>query len=52
MALHTRRSQKLKERQALEGITVDPKVLIEIEDIEARLTTLQGQLIMLEDHNS
>jgi hypothetical protein len=38
---HSRRLQKLKEQQALEGISVDPKILIEIEDIEAQIDKLQ-----------
>jgi hypothetical protein len=41
---HRRRLQKLRERQALEGMSVDPRVLIEIEDIEARLAELQLKL--------
>lgn len=49
---HRRRLQKLKERQALEGLSVDPTVLIEIEDIEARLLELQRDLTSLErDHH-
>ena len=31
---HERRLQKLKEQQAIEGRSADPKILIEIEDIE------------------
>lgn len=37
---HQRRLQKLKEMQALHGHSVDPKILIEIEDIETRLEEL------------
>jgi len=48
IANHRRRLQKLKERQALEGLSVDPTVLIEIEDIEARLLELQRDLSRLE----
>ena len=42
--LDTRRLQKLKEQQALKGISTPPEVLIEIEDIEAKLEQLQVQL--------
>ena len=42
--LDTRRLQKLKEQQALKGINTPPEVLIEIEDIEAKLEQLQVQL--------
>lgn len=42
--LSTRRLQKLKEQQALQGISTPPEVLIEIEDIEAKLEALQVQL--------
>ena len=37
---YNRRLQKLKERQALEGTSVDPLILIEIEDIEAKIKEL------------
>lgn len=36
-----RRLQKLKEQEALEGISVDPKVSLEIENIEAKIEQLQ-----------
>lgn len=42
---HNRRLQKLKERQALEGISADPKIALEIEDIEAELEELQDELV-------
>jgi hypothetical protein len=42
--LDMRRLQKLKEQQALKGINTPPEVLIEIEDIEAKLEQLQVQL--------
>jgi hypothetical protein len=41
---HSRRLQILKEQQALEGQSVDPNILIEIEDIEAKLENLQAAL--------
>jgi AAA+ ATPase superfamily predicted ATPase len=44
IAIHTRRLQILKERQAVLGISADPSLLIEIEDIEATLTELQANL--------
>lgn len=42
--LSVRRLQKLKEQQALKGLNTPPEVLIEIEDLEARLAQLQIQL--------
>jgi len=48
ISYHTQRLQKLKEQQALSGITTDPKVLIEIEQIEAQLVELQSQLFQPE----
>lgn len=41
---YQRRLQKLKEQQALHGISVDPKVPIEIEDIESEIAKLQAEL--------
>jgi hypothetical protein len=41
---HHRRRQKLKEQQALQGISADPKIMLEIEDIEAEIERLQVQL--------
>lgn len=41
---HQRRLQKLKEQQALHGISVDPKIPLEIENIEAELAELQAEL--------
>ena len=41
---YTRRVQKLREQQAIEGISIDPKILIEIEDIEAEIEKLQKEL--------
>jgi serine/threonine protein kinase len=45
---YSRRLQKLKEQQALEGISIDPKILIEIEDIEAQLKKLAIDLKEIE----
>ena len=45
---YNRRLQKLKEQQALEGRSTDPKVLIEIENIEAEIERLQMELMRLE----
>ncbi|MCB0171437.1 MAG: phosphotransferase, partial [Anaerolineae bacterium] len=44
----TRRLQKLKEQQAQTGLNTDPAVLIEIEDLEAELKTLQRELAAFE----
>lgn len=41
---HKRRLQKLKEYRALHGISVDPSILIEIEDIEAKIAELREEL--------
>lgn len=41
---YDRRLQHLKQREAKEGISVDPKVTMEIEDIEAKITSLQTEL--------
>ncbi len=43
-----RRLQKLKEQEAVYGISSDPHILIEIEDIETELEKLQTELTMLE----
>ena len=43
-----RRLQKLKEQEARYGFSVEPSVLLEIEDIEAELEDLQLQLKALE----
>jgi len=45
---HTRRLQILKEQKALEGRSVDPRVLIEIEDIEAEVKDLMTELAIIE----
>ena len=41
---HSLRLQKLKEQQALEGFSSDPKILVEIESIEATIEKLQIEL--------
>ncbi|MBE7556062.1 MAG: tetratricopeptide repeat protein [Anaerolineales bacterium] len=41
---HNRRLQILKEQQALQGISTDPEILLEIEDIGAKIAQLQSQL--------
>ncbi len=41
---HRRRLQKLKEQQALQGLAIDPKILLEIEDIETKIEELQTEL--------
>jgi hypothetical protein len=42
---HNRRLQKLKEQLALQGISADPKISLEIEDIEAEIAQLQASLV-------
>jgi archaellum component FlaC len=44
----SRRLQKFKEQEALLGISTDPAILIQIEDLEAQLEELQAQLKALE----
>jgi uncharacterized protein (DUF849 family) len=39
-----RRLQKLKERKAVEGVSVEPSVLLEIENIEKEIDDLQAKL--------
>jgi hypothetical protein len=41
---YARRLQKLKEQRAYQGSSTEPKILMEIEDIEAELEKLQAQL--------
>lgn len=41
---HKRRLQLLKEQEALYGISCDPRILIEIKDIEAKIADLQSEL--------
>ena len=41
---HERRLKKLKEQEALHGKSVDPHILIEIEDIEKEIRKLQTEL--------
>ena len=42
--IYTERLQILKEQQAIEGRTVDPKILIEIEEIEEKIEELESKL--------
>jgi hypothetical protein len=44
---HSRRLQILKEQQALLGISADPKIVLEIEDIEAEIARLQAELTVV-----
>lgn len=44
---HNRHRQKLKEKQALYGLNVEPRVLIEIEDTEAKIVELEEALAKL-----
>ena len=46
---HHRRLQILKEQEALHGLDVPPKILMEIEDIEAKIADLQKRLAEAED---
>lgn len=46
---HNRRLQQLKEQKALQGLSVDPKIPLEIQDIEAEISNLQEQLKNLEE---
>ncbi len=45
---NSRRLQKLKEKQSLEGMDAAPKTLMEIEDIEAEIESLQIELAKAE----
>lgn len=44
IANHSRRLHNLRRQQALQGVAVDPLVLVEIEDIQARIEELQAEL--------
>ena len=48
ISLKYRRLQKLKEKEALYGLSADPQILLQIEDIEAELEKLQTELTTLE----
>lgn len=45
IAIKQRRLQKLKEQESLYGISVDPRIPIEREDIEAEIASLQARLL-------
>ncbi len=47
-----RRLQKLQESQALKGANTPPETLLEIEDLQADLESLHGQLDGLKESNS
>lgn len=42
--LHHRRLQELKKQQAMYGISADPRIPVEIEEIEAQIEKLQAEL--------
>jgi hypothetical protein len=42
IAIHIRRLQKLQEQRAMYGSSVDPRVLLEIEDIEKEIARLRS----------
>lgn len=44
IVLYNRRLQKLREQEALKGISTPPEILIEIEDLEDKLAGLQAEL--------
>jgi len=46
---HNRRLQKLREQQALHGLDVPTKILLEIEDIEEEIEQLQAELKEIEN---
>ena len=43
LVLYNRRLQKLREQEALKGLNAPPEILIEIEDIEAKVAQLQAE---------
>ncbi len=47
--INNRRIQALKEQKAMQGVSVDPKIIIEIEDIEAELEKLDVNLKEIDD---
>jgi uncharacterized protein len=51
ISVHFRRLQKLKERQALKGISTEPETILEIEDIEAEIAKLQAELASKENYD-
>jgi hypothetical protein len=46
---HNRRLQILKEQKAVQGVSVDPKIIIEIKDIEEELGKLEAELEEIEE---
>ncbi|MBN1217362.1 MAG: tetratricopeptide repeat protein [Anaerolineae bacterium] len=49
VANHQRRLQKLKEQQALGGVSTDPRILLEIEDVQEEIKNLRLELVELEE---
>lgn len=47
--INLRRLQKLKEQEAYTGVDTRPHIILEIEDIEARLAELQQELVTLDN---
>ncbi len=52
LANHHRRLEKLYNKRALQGLSADPSILIEIEDIEAEIEQLQAELEQVESATS
>jgi hypothetical protein len=54
ICIHNRRLQILKEQKAVQGGSVDPKIIIEIEDIEAELGNLKAEILesRYDEHSS
>lgn len=50
--INQRRLQKLKEQEAMYGKSVEPSILLEIEDIEDKLKALKSELAILESSSS
>ena len=48
LTIHNRRLQKLMEQRDLYGVSVDPRILLEIEDIESESKKLQMKLNEIE----
>ncbi len=49
ISIHTRRLQILKEKKALKGSSVEPSIILEIEDTEAEIEELQEKLENFEE---
>lgn len=46
--IHSRRLQSLEEQKAFEGLSADPKIVMEIEDIKRKIEELQTELETIE----